>query len=205
MNTVSRYSDSRTTCSRFTIPESDFWLRLPLQIRLTQFGRTSVSFAEWGSCFVPVSIELVSFWHHCPMYLLPTNKTSRVEAYFDEHFEYINDWLVHPIFHRIPYHKSKPRGGFTLIISNVRLWWFYSQTPTSYEVIRSAIRQAKSTLASSPLYALRNTSTILFVAPSNCPSNLARSSLNTINVSNVPIYKTSVSSYYHVVVPWIEE
>jgi hypothetical protein len=133
------------------------------------------------------------------MYLLPTNKTSRVEAYFDEHFENISDWLVHAIFHRIPYHKLKPRGDFTLIISDVRLWGLYSQIPMSYEVIRSAIRQAKSTLASSPLYALRNTSTILFVAPSNCPSNLARSSLNTINVSSVPIYQKSVSYYYRVI------
>jgi hypothetical protein len=30
MNIVSRYSESRTTSSRLTIPERDFWLKLPL-------------------------------------------------------------------------------------------------------------------------------------------------------------------------------
>ena len=58
----------------------------------------------------------------------------------------------------------------------------------SINCIRSAMRQVKSSRDSSPLNALRSTSTILLTAFSNWPSNLAKSSLNTTNVSNVPIW-----------------
>src|SRR5271156_841173 len=77
----------------------------------------------------------------------------------------------------------------TLIIENIGFRRFWMSIRYQLGGIRSVMRQALSTLFSSPLYAPLNTSIILFVEFSNCPSYFARSSLRTTNVSNVPIYQ----------------
>jgi len=79
---------------------------------------TSVSFGVEGNYSVPVSIGSVLFELRCPAHSLPSNQRKETLmdgwAYFDEHFEYIGDWSVDPIFHRIPCRKQASLKGLCI-------------------------------------------------------------------------------------------
>jgi len=195
MNMVSRYSESSTTSSRFTIPDSDFWLRLPL---ISAISRTLITFGvsgESSNCSGPVSIGPVSFWHRYLMYSLPTiNRTPKSRATLTSVSRISAIGLSTRYFIEFPTSYSSPYKDRYIDNSwDTTLGVLTSVFSSINAKLRSAIRHALSTLASSPLNAVRITSISLFVYPSNWPSNFARSSLNTTKVSNVPIYRITVN------------
>jgi len=61
MKIVSRYSESSTTSSRFTMPDKDFWLRFPLYVNSVGMKRTSVFSVDLDNLIGLANVVFVCF------------------------------------------------------------------------------------------------------------------------------------------------